>query len=164
MAKKKKKGFSGSKQTKNAVGEINVTPLIDIVLVLLIIYMVVTPVMIHQMQSKLPEKTDEVEPDDVPKEQILVAACEDGTYTLNRRVYEVPRLIDGIRKKVVRKMNKGEQGMVFLDAHPDVEYDQVIQLMDAINEAGNQIEFKIKIGLASLKSTEEFSACTPIKG
>ena len=164
MAKKKKSGFKGSKQTKSAVGEINVTPLIDIVLVLLIIYMVVTPVMIHQMRSKLPEKTDEVEPDDLPKEQILVAACEDGTFTLNRRVYEVPNLIDGVRKKVIRKVNKGEQGMVFLDAHPNVEYDKVIALMDAVKEAGNQIDFRIKVGLASLKTIEEFNACTPIKG
>ena len=54
MSKKKKLSFM-DKKSKGAVGDINVTPLIDIVLVLVIIYMVVTPVMTHQMDVNLPE-------------------------------------------------------------------------------------------------------------
>ena len=43
-----------------AVGDINVTPLIDVVLVLLIIYMVVTPIMLNQLKVEMPEKEEEV--------------------------------------------------------------------------------------------------------
>ena len=60
MAKKKKKGFSVPKG-KGAVGDINVTPLIDVVLVLLIIYMVVTPVTLRQLEVKIPEDEKNVE-------------------------------------------------------------------------------------------------------
>ena len=82
MSKKKKKGFSPPETTSKAVGDINVTPLIDIVLVLLIIYMVVTPVMLNQFLVNLPEKTETMDEDDIPDEQLLVAACLDGSYTL----------------------------------------------------------------------------------
>ena len=92
----------------------------------------------------------------------LVAVCEDGTFTLNRKSYEIPRLIDNVRKKVIRKVNKGEQGMVFVDAHPEVEYDNIIAVMDAVREAGNQAELTVKVGIASLKSAEDFTACTPL--
>ena len=164
MAKKKKKGFAGSKQTKSAVGDINVTPLIDIVLVLLIIYMVVTPVMIYQMRSNLPEKTEDATPDDMPTTQILLAACDDGSFMLNRRSYETLELIKNIRKLVIRKIKAGEQAMVFLDAHPNAEYDTVIKLMDVVKKAGNEIDLQIKVGLATLKQEQNFIACTPIDG
>ena len=73
MGKKKKKVVFFNKSPKEPVGDINVTPLIDIVLVLLIIYMVVTPVMTHQMDINLPEKTETVPEEKVPTEQLLVA-------------------------------------------------------------------------------------------
>ena len=64
--------------------DINVTPLIDIVLVLLIIFMVLTPIMIYELSVNLPDKTETVEQeDDVPKDQLLLAVCKDGTMTLN---------------------------------------------------------------------------------
>ena len=68
MGKKKKAAFSNKKQ-KVPWAMINVTPLIDIVLVLLIICIVVTPVMTHQMDINLPEKTETVPEDKVPTEQ-----------------------------------------------------------------------------------------------
>merc|ERR1711964_455800 len=69
---KKKKGFKSPAKPPAAVGDINVTPLIDIVLVLLIIYMVVTPIMLNQMSAELPDSTETVEELDMPEEQLLV--------------------------------------------------------------------------------------------
>ena len=155
------KGFkSGAGGGGGAIGEINVTPLIDIVLVLLIIYMVVTPVMVHQMSVNLPEKTETVPEEKVPEEQILVAACEDGSYALNREAMSIPVLIDNVRKKVIRKRAKGKKGIVFVDGHPEVTYDSMVTLMDAVREAGKQADINVKIGLASLKPSDEFRACT----
>ena len=65
-------------------GDINVTPLIDVVLVLLIIFMVLTPIIIEEMAVNLPQKTEKVESDNIPEDQLLVAACADGSFTLNR--------------------------------------------------------------------------------
>lgn len=159
MADKKKSVLD--KPKKGAVGDINVTPLIDIVLVLLIIYMVVTPVMTHQMDVNLPEKTETVPEDNVPTEQMLVAACLDGTYTLNRSPIALGELTDQLRKKIIKKRAAGEKPVVFVDAHPDVGYPMVVRLMDSVRDAGNQANIKVKIGLASLKEDKDFVACTP---
>jgi biopolymer transport protein ExbD len=155
-----KKSYKSGASESTAIGEINVTPLIDIVLVLLIIYMVVTPVMVHQMSVNLPEKTETVPEDKVPEEQILVAACEDGSFTVNREPKAIPAVIDSVRKKVLRKRAKGKKGIVFVDGHPEVSYESMVTLMDAVREAGRQADINIKIGLASLKPSDEFRACT----
>ena len=160
MSKKKKSNLLPT-QNRGAVGEINVTPLIDIVLVLLIIYMVVTPVMVHQMDVNLPEKTEQVPEDSIPQEQILAAVCDDGTYTLNRKAFTLREITDRVRKTIIRKRAKGEKGVVFVDSHPEAGYPEVVKLMDAIRDAGEQAELKVKIGLGSLKTAEEFRACTP---
>ena len=106
MSKKKKKGFSPPETTSNAVGDINVTPLIDIVLVLLIIYMVVTPVMLNQFLVNLPEKTETMDEDDIPDEQLLVAACLDGSYTLKSTKTPLPEIVSTLRKKINRKRKR----------------------------------------------------------
>lgn len=159
MSKKKKLSFV-DKKSKGAVGDINVTPLIDIVLVLLIIYMVVTPVMTHQMDVNLPEKTETVPEDNVPTEQLLVATCVDGSYTFNRSAMTLGEITDELRKKIVKKRAAGEKPVVFVDSHPDAGYSEVVRLMDAVRDAGNQANTRVKIGLASLKEDKDFMACT----
>ena len=107
------KGIPGKKQAQS---EINVTPLIDVVLVLLIIFMVLTPIMINEMSVNLPDKTETVEEeDDVPKDQLLLAVCEDGTMTLNRTPFEPEPLAKSLTKRLRSKAKK----VVFVDAHPD---------------------------------------------
>jgi len=160
MSKKKKKGFSPPETTSNAVGDINVTPLIDIVLVLLIIYMVVTPVMLNQFLVNLPEKTETMDEDDIPEEQLLVAACLDGSYTLKSTKKPLPEIISTLKKKINRKRKKT---VVFVDAHPKVLYPQVVKLMDAVREAGKQSRYDVEIGVASLKEEKEFLACSAKK-
>jgi len=160
MSKKKKKGFSAPEITSNAVGDINVTPLIDIVLVLLIIYMVVTPVMLNQFLVNLPEKTETMDEDDIPDEQLLVAACLDGSYTLKSTKTELPEIVSTLTKKINRKRKKT---VIFVDAHPKVSYPQVVKLMDAVREAGKQSRYDVEIGVATLKEEKEFLACSTKK-
>lgn len=159
---KKKKSFA-PKKGSGPVGDINVTPLIDVVLVLLIIYMVVTPIMLNRMSINLPEKTETVPQDNLPKEQILVAACSDGQFALNRVILPLPQLTDKVRKKIIRKRAAGEKGLVFVDGHPNIDYSTMVKLMDAVRDAGNQANLSIEIGLASLKEPDDFMACTPIE-
>ena len=160
MAKKKKKGFKPPATGASAVGDINVTPLIDIVLVLLIIYMVVTPVMLNQFLVNLPEKTETMEEDDIPDEQILVAACLDGSFTLKSQKTALSDIAVNIAEKINKKRKKL---VVFVDAHPDVSYPQVVQLMDTVREAGKMSRYDVEIGVATLKDKEEFLACSSKK-
>jgi biopolymer transport protein TolR len=148
-----KKIGAGLRQGKPVASEINVTPMIDVVLVLLIIFMVLTPVMIYELMIKLPDKTETAEEDDLPKDQLLVAACKDGTITLNRNVIDIEDLSETLERRLKRKPKRKKT--VFVDAHPDAGYDRVVELLDVAKDAGAE-----KLGLASLKTAEDFTACS----
>ena len=152
--------LSGLKKGKSASKDINVTPLIDVVLVLLIIFMVITPILVDEMAVNLPEKTETVDLEDVPKDQLVAAACPDGTFALNKQVMGLPDL----REQVKRRLRGRAQKVVFVDGHPDVAYDSIVQLMDAVRGAGAD-----KVGVATLKEGDEFTACSatpaaPVEG
>lgn len=153
MSAKGKLKLAGLSKGGGEVSEINVTPLIDVVLVLLIIFMVITPILLHKMAVNLPEKTETVPQDDLPQDQLVVAACKDGTYSLNRTIFTLEQLNAEVRRRLKPKAEK----VVFVDADPDVAYDNVVLLMDSIRDAG-----AARIGVASLKEVDEFLACTPV--
>jgi biopolymer transport protein TolR len=151
----KKKGLNLKlSDGQGAVSDINVTPLIDVVLVLLIIFMVITPIMLHQMAINLPEKTEAVPEENVPQDQLVVAACKDGTVSLNRTIFKtLPELHDEVARRIRSKSEK----VVFVDSDPDAAYEAVVALMDSVRDAG-----VTRIGIASLKEGEDFIACTPV--
>ena len=137
---------------KPAQHDINVTPLIDVVLVLLIIFMVLTPILIEEMAVHLPDKTETVEQEDMPEQQLVAATCADGTYALNRQVMDLPRMQDEIARQLRSKSSR----VVFVDAHPDVDYARVVEMIDAVRAAGADT-----VGMATLKTNDEFNACSP---
>jgi len=145
----KLKGLEG----KGAQSDINVTPLIDVVLVLLIIFMVLTPIIIEEMSVNLPDKTEQVQKQDVPKDQLLAAVCEDGSFALNRKVMP----LEDLRKQVKQQLRHKKPKVVFVDGHPNAPYDEVVKLMDTVRDAGAE-----KIGLASIKDPDDFLACTAV--
>ena len=117
--------------------------------------MVLTPIIIEEMAVNLPQKTEKVDSSDLPKDQLLVAACADGTFTLNRKVLPLEQLTVEVRKGLRRKKSKS----VFVDGHPEAGYGNMVQLMDAVRDAGAD-----KIGLAKLKTDTDFMACTAREG
>ena len=150
MSSKKKKGLN--KGGKPVNGDINVTPLIDVVLVLLIIFMVITPIMIEEMAVNLPQKTEKVEKQDIPKEQLVAAVCEDGSFTLNKTSMDLDELATQVSKRLRRK--SGDEKVVFIDGHPDASYDRIVNLIDTVRASGAE-----RVGIASLKEGDSFLAC-----
>ena len=123
--------------------EINVTPLIDIVLVMLIIFMVLTPIQIEEMAVKLPDKTETLDqPEDLPEDQLIVAAYADGTLALNKRYLTEPELNAEVRLRLKYKRSR----VVFVDADPNLQYGTVVHIMDLVRDAGAQ-----RVALAKLK-------------
>jgi len=128
---------------EGTMSEINMTPLIDIVLVVLIIMMVNIPIQIEEMDIKLPgEKKSQPKPPNPNNQQLMIALYENGEVALNREgmdeetmLYEATRRLRGMRKK-----------HVFVDAHEAVEYGRVIDMVDLAREAGAE-----KVGLARMK-------------
>ena len=133
------------------MSEINVTPLIDIMLVMLIIFMIITPPTLSQMAAKLPEQTEEVPEDDVPQDQLVAAVCEDGSFALNKKKMTLEELAEQVSKRLRGKSTK----VVFVDGHPDANYAQMVSMMDTIRESGAE-----RLGIASLKEGNDFRACS----
>lgn len=127
---------------KGANSDINVTPLIDVVLVLLIIFMVLTPRTIEEMTANLPSKTETAKKKDDKKDQLLVAVYSDGSAALNLVQMDDREIWDQLRKRLRAK----EKKVVFVDAHPDLPYGRVVQVMDLVKDAGAD-----RVGLARLK-------------
>ncbi len=127
-------------------GDINITPLIDVVLVLLIIFMVLTPRTIEEMSTNLP--TPNKEKRDPPKDKkdkpLVVAAYDNGELALNLKVMEKRELAEKLRKQLLGR--KQDKRVVFIDAHPDVEYGAVVEVMDLVRDQGAE-----RVGLARLK-------------
>ncbi len=129
--------------TKGAIAEINMTPLIDIVLVVLIIMMVNIPIQVEEMGVRLPSTSDVTPPPpDMPTEQLVVAIYEDGTLALNRRLMTE----DVLFYEVTRRLRPMDKKNVFIDADGAVPYGRVVALMDMAREAGAS-----RVGLAKMK-------------
>lgn len=133
-----------------AVSDINMTPLIDIVLVVLIIMMVNMPIQIEEMGIKLPgEKTDTTPPPPDSAEQLVVALYKDGKLALNRRLMTE----DVLLYEVTRRLRPLTKKNVFIDAAAEVPYGQLVHLVDLAREAG-----AAKVGLARMKETGPLEA------
>ena len=143
--------------TNSAFSDLNLTPLIDVVLVVLIIMMVSIPIQTEEMGVKLPSQSDSAPPPptDTPPEQLVISVYEDGQFALNRRLMTEDVLFDEVTRRL-RNMTKKN---VFVDGHPDLEYTKVIDMVDLAREAG-----AAKVGFAKLKDNGPASATSVHSG
>jgi biopolymer transport protein ExbD len=137
-------GFKlGNKDGGAPNAEINVTPLIDIMLVLLIIFMIAMPRMVHEMAMNLPSKTEtKKKEDDSKPKQLMVAIYEDQRLGLNREYLSKEELSSRLTAEIKGRESK----VIFVDAHPDVNYAYVVEIFDLVRDAGPD-----KVGLARIK-------------
>jgi biopolymer transport protein ExbD len=125
--------------------EINVTPLIDVVLVLLIIFMVLTPTTLTKMPAELPpEDQDEPPPPDPNDQPLVVAIYKDNSLALNLVPMGEPALADVLKKRLRGKVK--DKRNVFVDAHPDSLYETVVHAVDLSRECG-----AARVGFADMK-------------
>ena len=112
--------------------DINITPLVDIVLVLLIIFMVITPLMTKMLPVLVPKKAELEEPTEQLKNQIVVHLYEDNTVTVNHEIVPTEELDE--RLKLALKIQT--EKIVFFEADDDAAYGNAVLVMDAIKGAG----------------------------
>ncbi|MCU0588262.1 MAG: protein TolR [Syntrophobacteraceae bacterium] len=123
-------GSSGS--SRRMVSEINVTPFVDVMLVLLIIFMVTAPMMTQGIDVKLPESAAPAIPSE--EERLVVTVHKDRNLFIN----EHPVSLDVLGEKLLA-MNQNRpsaQRGVFLRADESVPYGYVMQVMSSIRQAG----------------------------
>lgn len=115
------------RRNRSAMSEINVTPLVDVMLVLLIIFMVTAPLMQQGIDVNLPKAKGK----DLPSEErITLIIKKDGKIYMN----DNPVTIAEMKKKlaVYSKLNPD----VFLKADKDVPYGFVVEVMGEVKESG----------------------------
>ena len=116
---------------KGFVSEINVTPFVDVMLVLLIIFMVTAPLMTEGMDVDLPQtKSATALPTD--KDHIILTIRKNGTVFVD--TYAVTDLAN--LEAQVRAVATGQKRQVFLQADKDVPYGMVVSVMGAVRAAG----------------------------
>lgn len=135
--------------SKGAFSDINMTPLIDIVLVVLIIMMVNIPIQIEEMGLNLPSNDPSPPPPPTNAEQLVIALYEKGEVALNRRIVKE----DELAYEVMRRLKPMTNKIVFIDAHPLAEYGKVVDLIDLSRESG-----AVKVAFAKMKETGPLEA------
>ena len=119
----------GSK--KGPISEINVTPLVDVMLVLLVIFMITTPLMLNGIKLDLP-KTKEVNPINLSTSQIVLSYTSSGDYYIGPDKILKAEVISEV--KSLFKKNKTDT--LFLRADFSVKYGKVASLMSFLKRQG----------------------------
>lgn len=118
--------------TKLPEPEINVTPLVDIVLVLLIIFMVMTPVMLKEIVAKVPQKSTELVPQPPGENPIVVELDARDTLTLNGDAVAP----EALGERVAERLRHDRQKVVFFKIDDDANYGRAVRIMDVCKGAG----------------------------
>ena len=119
------------RQDEGSISQINVTPFVDVMLVLLVIFMVTAPILQQGVNVELP--TVEAGPlTSETEDQLVVAIDRNGTIHLNDTPLDIADLVEKLAAIVKLRPNR----TVYLRADKDVVYGKVVAVMAAVRNAG----------------------------
>jgi biopolymer transport protein TolR len=116
------------------MADINVTPMADIMIVLLIIFMVITPMLQKGVDVKLPQAGNTKERKDEPK-TIVVAVKKDTTTYIGSQKLDDQNQLQALVKERLQDLPEGAR-MIYLKADEQLPYSEVMKVMDLCREAG----------------------------
>jgi biopolymer transport protein ExbD/biopolymer transport protein TolR len=127
--------------------EINVTPMVDIMLVLLIIFMVVTPMLQHGITVNMPKDLNNPEEDQriIKDTSVVISIPEDGKYYLGKVPVTKDQLKDKVQK-LLDNIKKEEDKIVYIKSGVAVSYGDVVTVINEVRALGVD-----KIGLVADK-------------
>ena len=123
-----------SRRSSGPNADINVTPYIDILLVLLIIFMVIQPTIQYNLEARFPDKPDEEMPKDVivQTEAIVISVNPDGTVAVNQEPVPIAQLGPRLFEIYSARANKN----MFVQAHQCLPFGDVNRVIDIAKGAG----------------------------
>lgn len=116
---------------KGLVSEINVTPLVDVMLVLLVIFMITAPLMLNGIKLDLP-KTKEVNRMNLSAQQVVLSVTKSDEYFIGTDKF----LLDELVSEIKGRFKKNATQVLYLRADYQLRYGKVAVLMSHLKKAG----------------------------
>ena len=140
-------GMSGGAGPGGLQSEINVTPMVDIMLVLLIIFMVVTPFLQQGITVALPKNmtNPDVDPNIIKESSIVISVPNDGEYYLGKQRLAKEQLSDKVDTMLKGIKNENDR-IVYIKSGVGVSYGDVVNVINEVRKLGVD-----KIGLVADK-------------
>jgi biopolymer transport protein ExbD len=118
---------------EGAIGDINMTPMIDVLLVLLVIFMIAQPMLQKVIDVQIPKEEKQENQAQVPR--IVLELAGDGTMNINTQPVTEANLEQRLREIYSQR----DDDVLFVKVHDDVIYQTVIRAMDAAKGAGVEV-------------------------
>jgi len=140
-------GMSGGGGGGGVQSEINVTPMVDIMLVLLIIFMVVTPFLQQGITVALPKNMNnpDVDPRIIKESSVVISIPNDGEYYLAKNRVQKEQLAEKV-DSMLQKIKNEQDRIVFIKSGVGVSYGDVVTVINEVRKLGVD-----KIGLVADK-------------
>jgi biopolymer transport protein TolR len=140
-------GMSGGGGAGGLQSEINVTPMVDIMLVLLIIFMVVTPFLQQGITVALPKNmtNPDVDPRIIKESSIVISIPANGQYYLGKQQVQREQLVENV-DKLLQKIKNDQDRIVYIKSGVTVSYGDVVDVINEVRKLGID-----KIGLVADK-------------
>ena len=122
--------FGTQDDTDDVMNEINMTPLVDVMLVLLIIFIITVPVMKHAVNIDLPRASSE--PEQTKPQNILFTVAADGSYYWNEQKIDDSEM----KSRMAAEAAKDPQPELHIRGDKAVRYERIAQAMSAARETG----------------------------
>jgi biopolymer transport protein TolR len=127
--------MSGGNPSSGLTNEINVTPMIDVLLVLLIIFMMVIPMSRKAIDLQLPDPTPDNTPSGPPPSQIVLEVLPGNVFKVNSQ--PIPK--NDLQKRLKEIYDPRPDKIIFIKGDPTVKYSDVIYAMDVARGAGVKV-------------------------
>ncbi|HVF35813.1 MAG TPA: biopolymer transporter ExbD [Candidatus Saccharimonadia bacterium] len=124
--------FTNSTSNAGPMSDMNVTPLVDVMLVLLIIFMITAPIMAHRIEIDLPQPTTAPPPPIDPPDPVKLVIKETGDLFWN----DQPMIRQALEPQLRIEASKDPQPEIRIDAEPRTHYETVAEVLATAKNVG----------------------------
>ncbi len=129
-------GFGDSSKTRSLMSEINVTPFVDVMLVLLVIFMVTAPILYHGVNVDLPKTESRPIPAMEREKKLVITVDGSGDIFIEKEKLSLKDLRLRIRSEISIRGKSLKDNYVYIRADSGVPYGRVIEVMAVAQKAG----------------------------